>query len=141
MSAGGDERTELTELTAAERDLRRRIFTAFAATGRPPVLPDGAVLRSLAERHVVVLDDDGRILMAHPFAAHRDGARVDAGGRTWSGNCAWDGLGIVAALGMHEASVTAGGLTIDIADGEPHADVLFHVAVPAGHWWDDIAFT
>jgi hypothetical protein len=128
-------------VNAAELDLRRQIVTAFAATGRPPEVPDGAVLRSLAERHVVVLDDDGRILMAHPFAAHRDGARVDVGGRSWWGNCAWDGLGIVAALGLQEASVTAGGLTIDVTGGEPHANVLFHVAVPARHWWDDIAFT
>ena len=62
-----------------ERDLelRRAIFESFAATGSPPAYPPGE-LASLAAQHVVALDDDGRILMAHPFAAHHDGARVDA---------------------------------------------------------------
>jgi hypothetical protein len=79
--------------------------------------------------------------MAHPFAAHRDGARVQSGGREWWGNCAWDGLGIVAALGLDEARVTAQEIAIDVRDGEVHGDAVFGVLVPAGHWWDDIAFT
>ena len=131
-------------LTPAQLDLRRRIFTAFADTGRPPATldpGDGALLRSLAEHHVVVLDDDDGILMAHPFAAHRDGARVDAAGRTWWGNCAWDALGIVAALDLPEAIVTASGVTIEIAGAPPTTNALFHVAVPARRWWEDIAFT
>ncbi|MGH2970319.1 MAG: organomercurial lyase, partial [Solirubrobacteraceae bacterium] len=98
-------------------------------------------LRALAERHVVVLDDAGRIVMAHPFAAHRDGARVESGGRTWWGSCAWDGLGIVAALGLDDAELTAQGVTLRVEGGEPHGDAVFHVAVPARHWWDDIAHT
>jgi hypothetical protein len=79
--------------------------------------------------------------MAHPFAAHRDGARVDAGGRTWWGNCAWDALGIVAALGLPDATVTAQNVAVRVRDGVPEERVLFHVAVPAAHWWDDIAHT
>jgi hypothetical protein len=114
--------------------LRRAILESFAATGEPGEHGD---VRSLADRHVVVLDDEGRILMAHPFAAHRDGARVDAGGRTWWGNCAWDGFGIVAALGLRDATVTAQGITV----GEDSHHAVFHVLVPARHWWDDIGFT
>jgi hypothetical protein len=112
--------------------LRRAIYESFAATGEPPVL-DG--LESLAEQHVVVLDDGGRILMAHPFAGHTNGARVRAQGRTWWGNCAWDGLGIVAALDLQDATITAQGITL------PADDAVFHVEVPARHWWDDIGFT
>jgi hypothetical protein len=78
---------------------------------------------------------------AHPFAAHREGARVESGGRVWWGNCAWDGLGIVAALGLDAAAVTAQGITITVTDGEVHGDATFAVEVPAAHWWDDIAFT
>ena len=76
--------------------------------------------------------------MAHPFANHTDGARVDSGGRTWWGNCAWDAFGIVAALDLPEATITAQGITLD-----PHDDdgAVFHVLVPASHWWDDIGFT
>ena len=58
----------------------------------------------------------------------------DAGGRTWWGNCAWDGLGIAAALGLDAPTITSGGVTVDEAE-------WFHVAVPARHWWDDIGHT
>jgi hypothetical protein len=122
-------------VTDEQLALRRAIFDAFAATGAPPELPDSPDLRALAAAHVVVLDDAGRILAAHPFAAHEDGARVDAGGRTWWGNCAWDGFGIVHALGLRDATITAQGLTT------AQAGVVFEVAVPAARWWDDIVHT
>jgi len=131
-------------MTERELALRRRIVTAFAETGEPPELPDGPALRSLAAQHVVVLEQAGgapRIRMAHPFAGHREGARVDAGVRTWWGNCAWDGLGIVAALGLPAATVTSHGVTLRVQAGAVGDDAVFHIAVPARHWWDDIAFT
>ena len=128
-------------VTEEELALRRAIFEAFAAKGAPPDVPDSPELRALATAHVVVLDDDGRIVAAHPFAAHHDGARVDADGRIWWGNCAWDGLGIVAALGLDDATVTAQGLTLTVRDGSVSGDAVFHVLVPAAHWWDDIAHT
>jgi hypothetical protein len=114
--------------------LRRAIFESFAATGRPPEVDDAVGLRELADAHVVVLDRSGQIVMAHPFAAPGGACRVDAGGRRWWGNCAWDGLGIVAALGLSDASVFSGG--VEAVDG-----AVFHVEVPAAAWWDDIAFT
>jgi hypothetical protein len=122
-------------VTEGQLALRRRIFEAFAATAAPPELPDSPDLRALEAAHVVVLDEAARIVMAHPFAAHEGGARVVAGGRTWWGNCAWDGYGIVHALGLGEATIAAQGLTTE----EP--GVQFEVAVPAARWWDDIAHT
>ena len=122
--------------------LARAIHAAFAATGAPPpIAPGDERLRRLAERHVVALDGDGRILMAHPFAAHRDGARVTSGDREWWGNCAWDAFGIVVALGLAEATVASDGIELDVRDGRAEGDVIFHVAVPARAWWDDIGFT
>jgi hypothetical protein len=115
-------------MTGRELAVRRAIFAAFAETGAPPEVEDRPALRALAEQHVVVLDDDERIVMAHPFAAHRGGTRVDAGGRRWWGNCAWDAYGIVAALGLEDATIAPDG-------------TLFHVAVPARDWWADIGFT
>ncbi len=129
-------------MTGAELALRRTIMEAFARTGAPPpAIEDRATLERLAERHVVVLDQDGTIRMAHPFAAHTEGTRVDAGGRTWWGNCAWDGLGIVAALGLRDATVTSSGITVGVRDGVAHGDAVFHVLVPARDWWADVGFT
>jgi hypothetical protein len=99
--------------------LRRAIFESFAATGTPGQHGD---VRSLADQHVVALDDDGNVWMAHPFAAHHDGTRVDSGGRTWWGNCAWDGFGIVAALGLEEATITAQDISLDVRDGAVRGD-------------------
>jgi hypothetical protein len=113
--------------------LRRELFAALA-NGEP--LPDSDY-GSLAAQHVVALADDGTVLMAHPFAADTNGARVDADGRSWWGNCAWDAFGIVAALDLQDATVTAQGITL----GPEDDDAVFHVLVPAAHWWDDIAFT
>jgi hypothetical protein len=128
-------------MTERELALRREIFVVFAETGEPPVPDDRETLAALADRHVVALDEQGRIRMAHPFAGHHDGTRVDSGGRTWWGNCAWDGLGIVAALGLQEATLTSDGISLAVTGGEVAADAVFHVAVPARQWWDDIGFT
>jgi hypothetical protein len=113
--------------------LRRRLFDAFAG-GDP--LP-AADYSALAAEHVVALDEHGAVLMAHPFANHTNGARVDADGRTWWGNCAWDAFGIVAALGLDDATITAQGIAL----APDEDDAVFHVLVPAAHWWDDIGFT
>ena len=130
-------------MTERELALRRTIMEAFAATGEPPAVADTATLHALAAQHVVVLEPGTtRIRMAHPFAAHTGGTRVESGDRVWSGNCAWDGLGIVAALGLREARVTSGEVTLELREGELVDDTaVFHVAVPAAHWWDDIAHT
>ena len=127
-------------MTQSELDLRLEIMRAFAATGEPPDADDAELLGRLEARHVVVLRD-GRVHMAHPFAGHRDGTRVASGGRTWWGNCAWDGLGIVAALGLADAELTSGDVTVRVRDGHVVDDALFEVLVPARHWWDDIEFT
>jgi hypothetical protein len=130
-------------VTERELALRREIFAHFAETGAPPPVGDAETLASLAAQHVVVLDERGEIRMAHPFAADREGTRVDSGGRTWWGNCAWDGLGIVAALDLRDARLTSGGVTVEVRDGDvvDTGDVFFDVAVPARHWWDDIVHT
>jgi Alkylmercury lyase len=118
----------LDAVTERELALRRRIMESFAQTGAPPRVDDAATLRALAGRHVVVLDESGEILMAHPFAAHRAGTRVTAQGRSWWGNCAWDAYGIAAALDLRDFAIEP--------DGE-----LFHIAVRAREWWADIGFT
>ena len=131
-------------MNAAELALQHEIYDAFAHTGEPPALELSPELRSLAAQHIVVLEAEysAHIWMAHPFAGHHGGTRVKSGDRTWWGNCAWDGLGIVAALGLSGvAIVTSGDVTLRVADGDVVDDAIFHIAVPARHWWDDIGFT
>ena len=129
-------------MTDRELALRGAIMQAFAATGAPPApLEDRATLHGLVDHHVVVLDDDDAIVMAHPFAAPGAAAAVESGGHTWWGSCAWDGLGIVAALGLDRATVTSTGVALDVVNGEVEPGPVFHVEVPARRWWDDIAHT
>jgi hypothetical protein len=130
-------------VTDAALALRRRVFAAFAATGAAPSLAgeDPALVDELVAAHVLVLGGDG-VLMAHPFAGHHDGARLEAIGGPWWGNCAWDALGIAAAVGRREGEIfDASGIAIRLRGGEPVGDARFHVAVPAREWWADIGFT
>jgi hypothetical protein len=129
----------IASMTERALALRLCIMRSFALTGSPPSLAgeDPALVRELVDGHAIVLDDAGAVRMAHPFAAHTTGARVSADGRDWWGNCAWDGLGIVAAIGLSGAVVESNGVAVAADDPDP--SVLFHVAVPARQWWDDIA--
>ena len=86
--------------------------------------------------------------MLNPFSAVETPHRVEAQGRTWFGNCAWDALGIPAALhadGVVRSQCPDCGepLDLEIREGElvEGRDLLVHFVVPASRWWDDIAFT
>jgi len=104
--------------------------------------------RRLHEAHAVVLNPaTDEIRMANPFSAVPTAYRVQAGGRWWYANCAWDAFGILAALNVD------GRVESSCPDcGEPYAvvvedhrvdrpELLFHCLVPAAQWWDDIVFT
>ena len=141
-----------------EADLRLRndVYRRFVELGRAPRFdelgPAGEVeagMRRLHEAHALVLERDGsRIRMANPFSAIPTPHRVRARGRWWYANCAWDAFGILAALGEagHVASSCpdcAEAIDLDIRGGElvDGGGHVFHVNVPAAHWWDDIVFT
>src|SRR5581483_4233721 len=58
-----------------------------------------AALERLHDRHALFLDPDDRsIRMANPFSNVPTSFRVRATGRDYWANCAWDALGIPAAL-------------------------------------------
>jgi Alkylmercury lyase len=105
--------------------------------------------RQLHDNHVVVLEPqrDDLLRMANPFSAVPTAFRVTVNGRSWWGNCVWDGLGIIACLGgrgsmatacpdcgVEEAVVIEGG-TLSAGEGTAL------IGVPAAHWWDDIVYT
>lgn len=73
-------------------DLRLAIYDAFRRTGRPPELGEefDADLRALAADRHLVLDTDGRIVMAHPFSAVPLGFSVLGTKTLWWGGCCWD---------------------------------------------------
>jgi hypothetical protein len=108
-----------------------------------------AAYRRLHEAHALVLEPDAEtIRMLNPFSVVETPHRVEAGGRSWRANCAWDALGIPAALhvdGRVESACPDCGerLELEVRDGElvRGAELLVHFVVPARHWWDDIVFT
>ena len=103
--------------------------------------------RRLHGEHALVLDRSGEIRMANPFSAVPTAYRVQAGGRWWFANCAWDAFGVCAALGADGRIATACAdcrEPIDVAVVERRPvpdDLVFHCLVPASQWWEDIGFT
>jgi len=139
----------------ADLELRRRTYAFFVEHGRAPGAAELgepeeilAGWRRLHDEHAVVLNPaTDELRMLNPFSVVPTAYRVQAGGRWWYGNCAWDAFGICAALhteGRIETSCPDCGesLAVEVRDGQPDDEsFLFHVLVPAAHWWDDIVFT
>ena len=140
--------------------LRNATYTLFVRKGRAPTAEDvaretkrpeeevRAAWQRLHDEHAIVLEADASsIRMANPFSAVSTPHRVEAAGRSWYANCAWDAFGICAALGTDgrvETSCPDCGeaLAVHLRDGRPEAEgLLFHCLVPAARWWDDIVFT
>jgi hypothetical protein len=143
----------------ADVDLRNATYRRFVELGRAPTAAELAVHLGVGERsiregwrrlhvgHALVLDEHGEIRMANPFAARQTDFRVEAAGRSWHANCAWDAFGIGAALGVDCRFTThcpdcQEELKVDVRAGRPgSAELVFHVLVPAARWWNDIGFT
>jgi hypothetical protein len=104
--------------------------------------------RRLRAQRVLVLESDGAsIRMAPPFSGVPTQHVVGAGGVSYFANCAWDALGIPAALQAPATVHSRCEQTMELLHlevgrlGPAKCDWLFHCVVPASHWWDDIAFT
>jgi hypothetical protein len=109
-----------------------------------------AAYRRLHDAHALVLRaGTTEIAMLNPFSAGETPHRVEAGGRTWYGNCAWDALGILGALHLDDGHVTSECpdcgelLQLEVRGGTlvRGDDLVVHFVVPARRWWDDIGFT
>lgn len=143
----------------ADIDLRNATYRRFVELGRAPAAAELAAdlsveeesiragWRRLHDAHALVLDEHGDIRMANPFAAQPTDFRVEAAGRSWYANCAWDAFGIGAALGVDSRFVThcpdcGEDIGVHVRAGLPDdASPVFHVLVPAAEWWNDIGFT
>jgi hypothetical protein len=147
-------------MDARALEIRNLTYGMFVDLGRAPTAGEVAAAAGLSrfdvdsiwaelhQVHALVLDPATRELrMASPFSAVPTAYRVRAAERWWYGNCAWDALGICAALhvdGQIEASCPDCGETIALGLRGRRVDdehLLFHCLVPAAQWWDDIVFT
>jgi hypothetical protein len=140
-------------------EIRNATYRQFVALARAPRAEEVAASlgrpeadiragwRRLHDAHALVLDDADEIRMANPFSAVETPFRVEAAGASWYANCAWDALGIGAALHKDSAIQTECAdchdpLRIEVRGGRPNeTDLVFHVLVPAAAWWQDIGFT
>jgi hypothetical protein len=141
--------------------VRRHVYFSVVANGRPPTVPEAAAALGRDEEEIgdtylrmhdahalVLFPDSTRIWMANPFCFAPTPHRVDAGGRIWTGTCAWDALGIPGALhgdGQVESECACchERLELEVVNGEltRGMNLLAHILVPARQWWDDIGFT
>jgi hypothetical protein len=137
------------------------VYGTLAATGEAPAsdeiarelgLDAAEVARAftlLNQSRLLVPEpgDTSRIRMAPPFSGVPTPHVVHSGGRRYYANCAWDTFGIAAALhqdaDIESTCMDCGGhLSLQVNDQRPRPDaILFHIAVPAAKWWDDIVFT
>ena len=143
-----------------DSDVKLAVYRHFAATGQAPRLADiahelkstgddvRAAYARLRANRVLLLEPDGEsIRMAPPFSGVPTPHTVEAGGRTYSANCAWDALGIPAALhqeGVVHSSCGQSGTPLRLRvglEGPEPSSWLFHCQVPAARWWTDLAFT
>jgi len=139
----------------SDLELRRRTYAFLVEHGRAPVAvevgePDEVLAgwRRLDAEHAVVVDRaTGELRMLNPFSAVPTAYRVRAAGRSWYGNCAWDALGICAALHVDGSVETScpdcdERIVVEVRDERVDDEsLLFHCLVPAARWWDDIVFT
>jgi hypothetical protein len=147
-------------LSGDDAAVKNAVYRHFAETGRRPTRDDVATrarvqagdiavaYSRLRAQKVLVLEEDGvSIRMAPPFSGVATQHQVLSNGLTYHANCAWDALGIPAALHApatvrSRCEQSREPLHLEVGlDGPDRSDWLFHCAVPAFRWWDDIVFT
>ena len=140
--------------------VRNAVYRGILERGVPPSVAETAATLAerpervraayerLNERHALFLTPGSHeVRMAHPFSGVPTPFRVHVGERAHWANCAWDALGIPAAL---HADALIAAETGD--DGEPVQlavvagnvqgwDGTVHFAVPFPRWYDDLITT
>lgn len=141
-------------------DIRAFVYQHFAETTRPPHVDETAsqfaltheeavsAYEQLHQRHAFFLQPGTHnILMANPFSGVETPFKVHANDRTYFANCAWDSLGIPAALHV-DAEIEAlcaqsgEGIHLTVSSGQVKSNpALVHFLVPFQNWYDDLPFT
>lgn len=136
------------------------IYRHIAETTQAPALAEVAAdvgateaevqeaYQRLYRNRVLVLQPDGvSICMAPPFSGVETQHRVRVDGKEYFANCAWDALGVVAALHqpgevLSRCEQTFEPIRFHVRDEGPDPEpCVIHFAVPAALWWKDIVYT
>ncbi len=139
---------------------RHFVYSHFAETTRPPSVDETAthfsisieeaseLYQELNNRHSFFLEPGTlAIRMANPFSGIPTDFKVHANGKTYYANCAWDMLGIPAALhcdAVIDAVCTESNETVQlqVKDGQiTNSQLLVHFPLPFSRWYDDLVFT
>lgn len=118
-----------------------------ASVGSDPRTVLDAYQRLRAQRVLAFEADGSSIRMAPPFSGVPTQHVVVVGETQYFANCAWDALGVLAALhqpGSVYSRCEQSGEPLHLAvglEGPEESTWLFHCLVPAAKWWDDIVFT
>lgn len=140
--------------------IRAFVYRYIEETTRPPRLEEtatrfgltheqaAAAYEELHQRHAFFLKPDTHdILMANPFSAVETPFIVHANNNTYFANCAWDSLGIPAALHSDahieaQCAQSADIIRLQVTDGRVSgSDALAHFLLPFRDWYSDLAFT
>jgi len=138
--------------------IRMFLYRELATTGQIPNAVDVAdslgipedwvwdAAHVLAERRLLVLDENDDIVLAHPFATRSFGFSVMGKRTLWWGGCAWDSFAIphlvdrdpsVLVATTCPACGTAHSWTVD-RNGPPAGSQVAHFLVPMAQVWDDV---
>ena len=149
--------------------VRHFVYNHFADTTQAPSVKDtathfnisneeaGELYRELHNRHAFFLEPATMtIRMANPFSGIPTEFKVRSNNKTYSANCAWDMLGVPAALhsdAVIEAVCTESNdsVRLEIRNGKITQDItakeggwsslLVHFPLPFARWYDDLTFT
>ena len=140
--------------------VRHYIYSHLVDTTLPPSVDEtaryfnvsaeqaGALYQELADHHAIFLEPETlTVRMAWPFSGVPTDFKVHADGKTYFANCAWDMLGIPAALhadAVIEAVCTESNekVTLEVKDGKiSNYALLVHFPLPFVRWYDDLVFT
>jgi hypothetical protein len=141
--------------------VRTAVYTIFTEQARPPTVDEAASLlgvtrervtlayQRLNQRHAIFLEPGTvTIRMAHPFSAIPTAFKVRVNAQTYFANCAWDMLGIPAALESdaeieaHYADATNTPVALRVSGGQLHGhNEVIHFPLPFQHWYDDLIGT
>lgn len=145
--------------------VRHFVYSHFAETTRPPTVEEtaahfnisageaGELYKELHNRHAFFLEPGAlAIRMANPFSGIPTDFKVHANGKTYFANCAWDMLGIPAALhcdAIIDAVCTESNeiVQLEVKDRQitnpqsTDSQLLIHFPLPFARWYDDLVFT